>query len=990
MKVLKRILLLVLCFVLVATALTSCGGCKHADENGDGICDKCEKEFESVAKDLKLIDKAGTPLFQFVLASDINSKVKMTVLSLVDELADLDIEIDVVEDKEETKKPCEVLIGNVQSRGTKFYFNEHKLGSKGYIVKIIDEKLVINGGSEAALSEAFKIFTEEILGFEGDEIWDVTMKVDQQIDEAQSDYDITSIKINGNDIADYTIATNVSHTKYYNAAKSLQSVLYERAGYWLDIVSLDKADKSIVIKPADKVYGEDSFKITASGNQLLVECSFDNKLDDTFAQFLTTKIRNGEGDINFEGKVFNKDISFVTYEEYGATDNKEKDNDFEAIYKAHKDANEYGQKVIISGSPTYYIGAPKIGNQHYEISIQTDTNWGNAKFIIDDSKFNVWNDKDQYAYNKHVFVVESSVASVRVASKDLPQDISLTPGMTKINYAPGYDALIKPTYTGHKIYRRSGYWTISLGSSCAEVIKIDKDGNISPETPVMWNYSGISYIDVYYIDQTPLTVEGGIFTTKASKNSVFKADDKGVMQLRDNYFARGLKVTRSNTTVKNTQHYIENEITLKEHSEELLVGNTYMGFFIASNADTVTFLDCILTAHRCFTKPSGWSGSSGTQGTYDFHANYSNNVTLKNCVQSNFWVTVSQDGKITPATKDTHGAVSSMAREQVFKNPLIHSGQGALMHWGIGETDFCKNLEYNSCTLSRYDAHQGLYNGKIIDSEINIIALTGMGEMIIEGSTQYSLDPEPTYNNLIHMREDYGSTWDGEIKIKDHKAYLYTTKFNGSAATSYVFMHSYKNWYMGYKCAYPSITLDNVQYFDAGTFYNTRRTEAFAANSEILLNTGGHIWSEPALHLDTTIKTAPNRQYSDYDGDGLIDNFYQWNNGEGYDFNGDGNITDEDKVYDSTFLSDRTAGATRYDKGITDTDSRENLNPVTPPVHIKVLNNTAGVKYVVTKTDNLGVGSGFFGETKFYYAPDKYYTGTGDEKDSDENTFIFR
>ena len=989
MKSLKRILLLALCFVLVATALTSCGGCKHVDDNGDGVCEKCEKEYESVPKDIPLIDKSGNVLFQFVLAGDLNSKIKMNVLSLVEDLDDIDVEVDVVEDKEETKKPCEVLIGNVESRGPKFFFEEHSLGNKGYVIKIIDEKIVINGGSESALSDALNIFIEEILGFDGDEIWDVTMKANQVVDETQSGYDITSIKINGNDIKGYTIAANPSNTSHYNAAKNLQQTLYSRAGYWLEIVSLDKADKSIVIKSQDKVYGEDSFKITASGTQLIVECAFDNKFNDTFSQFLTANITNGEGDINFEGSVFKKDISFITYEEFEATDNGSKDNDYEAIYKAHVEANKSGQKIIISGSPTYYLGSPKVGSSYVEIPIMTDTDWGNAKFIIDDSKFNVWNDADANAYNKHVFVVKPSKSSVKVLKKDLSSTIKLEPGMTKIDFAPGQDALIRPTYQGHRIYRRRAYWTLSLGSNSSEIIKVDKDGNISEETPVMWSYASIDYIEVFYIDEEPLTIEGGVFTTKASKNSVYKENAEGKMQLRDNYFARGLKVTRSNTTVKGVEHYIENEITLKEHSEDLLVGNTYMGFFIASTADSVTFLDCILTGHRCFTKPKGWEGS-GTQGTYDFHANYSNNVVLKNCHQSNFWVTVDSQGKITPATKDTPGAVSSMAREQVFKNPNI-SADGALMHWGVGETDFCKNLEYNGCTLSRYDAHQGLYNGKIINTEINIIALTGMGEMIIEGSTQYSLDPDDTYNNLIHMRGDYGSTWDGEIKIKDHKAYLYRENYNGQAADSYVFMHSYANWYMGYECAYPSITLDNVQYFDAATYYKSRETEAFPASAEILLNTGDHIKNEPGLHLETTKDTAPLRQYSDYNGDGLIDTFYDFGNGKGKDFNGDTKIDDADKVYDVKFLSDRTLGESSYSYGVKDDGSRENLNPVKPPEHIKVLNNTAGVKYVVTRTDNLGVADGgFFGETKFYYAADEFYTGTGAEKDPNENTFVFK
>ena len=32
---------------------------------------------------------------------------------------------------------------------------------------------------------------------------------------------------------------------------------------------------------------------------------------------------------------------------------------------------------------------------------------------------------------------------------------------------------------------------------------------------------------------------------------------------------------------------------------------------------------------------------------------------------------------------------------------------------------------------------------------------------------------------------------------------------------------------------------------------------------------------------------------------------------------------------------------------------------------------------------------GFFGETKFYYTPDKFYTGTGEAKADDDNVFVF-
>ena len=659
---------------------------------------------------------------------------------------------------------------------------------------------------------------------------------------------------------------------------------------------------------------------------------------------------------------------YVTYEEFGAVGDGVT-NDFAAIKRAHDYANEAGLPVKACDDAHYYISYALADGEYCSIIIKTPTNWGKAKFTIDDSKFSTWNEEDKKSYQKYVFIVEPSRPAVRVEKKDFPRDIKLMPGMTKIDFAPGYDALIKPVSTKHKIYRRRGYRMHSLGSNSSEILKIDKDGNISPETPVMWKYPSIDYIDVFYIDHEPLTVEGGIFTTKASKNSVYKEVD-GVMKLCDNYFMRGLKVMRSNTTVKGVEHYIENEITLKEHSEKLLVGNTYGGFFLASTADTVTFLDCVLTAHRCFTKPRTWAGGNGTQGTYDFQAGYSNNVLLKNCRQSNFWVTVTEDADIIPATKDTPGAVSSMAREQVIKNPLFHDGKGALMHWGVGETDFCKNVEYNGCTLSRFDAHQGLYNGKIINSELNIIALTGMGEMIIENSTQYSLDPSSIYNTLVHMRSDYGSIWDGEIKVKNFKAYHYTGE-------SYVFMHSYQNWYMGYECVYPTITLDNVQYFDADAYYKTRETVPFPKNYGVFLNTGNHIKTEPRIHLETTENTPPYRQYCDYDGDGLVDGFDKFNDGKGHDFNGDGVIDEKDRIYDVELLKNRMPGAPKYDGGIQDEESRENLNPVRPPVHIKVLNNTVGVRYNVVKTSAFGgEDGGFFGNTRFYYNEKDYYLGT--------------
>jgi hypothetical protein len=80
-----------------------------------------------------------------------------------------------------------------------------------------------------------------------------------------------------------------------------------------------------------------------------------------------------------------------------------------------------------------------------------------------------------------------------------------------------------------------------------------------------------------------------------------------------------------------------------------------------------------------------------------------------------------------------------------------------------------------------------------------------------------------------------------------------------------------------------------------------------------------------------------------------------------------------------------------FASGVWASHTKVNLNPIKPPKYIKVFNNTQGIVISLDRTDNLGSadGGGFFGETKFYYAPDKFYTGTGEAKADDDNVFVF-
>ena len=197
-------------------------------------------------------------------------------------------------------------------------------------------------------------------------------------------------------------------------------------------------------------------------------------------------------------------------------------------------------------------------------------------------------------------------------------------------------------------------------------------------------------------------------------------------------------------------------------------------FFCAHYANEVIFENCVLTGRRYYK----------ICGTYDFSANHVNIIRLKNCTQSNFKM------------KDEEGnEVYSMSI-----SPLT----GTRYCWGIGGTNFCKNMEYIGCTLSRFDAHQGLLNGKIIDTRINFIALTGKGKMIIENVDWESVDMGVTNNTFVYLRGDYGSTWEGDIIARDVRV---------SAADPEHFSlmnHSYSNFVYGYICTVPNLDYDGI------------------------------------------------------------------------------------------------------------------------------------------------------------------------------------
>jgi len=285
----------------------------------------------------------------------------------------------------------------------------------------------------------------------------------------------------------------------------------------------------------------------------------------------------------------------VLYSEHGAVGDGVTD-DHAAIVKAHAAANEAGLSVKADAGKTYYIGTSTQTAQ-----IQTDTDWTDAKFIIDDSKVEVGN------RNSNIFSITSKLPSTRITTV-----ATLKKNQVKLDLSLPQDAVIVVTDSQVRRYIRFGP-NQNSGSAQTDMFVVDKDGNVDASTPIIWDFDNISSMMVYPIDSETLTVKGGHFTRIANQANT------------SSYYARGISITRSNVVVDGAHHVI---------TEEPQFHAPYSGFFVISNCTDVTIQNCKLSGHKtAYTTTRGdtpWS-----TGTYDISVTRGNNITFKNCSQYN-------------------------------------------------------------------------------------------------------------------------------------------------------------------------------------------------------------------------------------------------------------------------------------------------------------------------------------------------------------------
>ncbi|NRF38033.1 hypothetical protein [Pedobacter foliorum] len=424
-----------------------------------------------------------------------------------------------------------------------------------------------------------------------------------------------------------------------------------------------------------------------------------------------------------------KAAGFVHYSDFGAKGNGKTD-DMDVIAATHAFANLHGLLVKADSGATYYIGG-----KERTAFIQTDTDFGTAAFIIDDTEVE---NRDA-----SVFTMSSSLKPFKLKTIS-----SLKRNQEKIAVSLPGPCLITVTNSNVKQYIRFGL-NQNNGSSQTDIFLADKNGNVDMNAPIIWDFEQITDLTALPIDENLLKITGGHFTTIANK-----AESKYT------YYNRNIAIRRSHVLIEGLQHHIKGE------GDQ---GAPYGGFISIGDCAYVTVKNTILTGHLTYST-IGAAGKPVTMGTYDLSVNRALNVSFLNCSQTN----------------------------DINDNK----------YWGILGSNFCKNLLYDSCTLSRFDAHQGVANATIRNSTLGHMGINaiGSGLLTIENSTVNG-------RSFVNLRSDYGSTWQGELVIRN----CVFVPAGGKPISASLISGSYSGQHdFGYTCYMPErITIENLRIDDS-------------------------------------------------------------------------------------------------------------------------------------------------------------------------------
>ena len=436
---------------------------------------------------------------------------------------------------------------------------------------------------------------------------------------------------------------------------------------------------------------------------------------------------------------------FVSYEEFGAKGDGVTD-DIEAIKAAHDYANEHKVNVKTNPHATYYIGPRPI-----TVTVKTNVDWNTSKFIIDDTKVEI------AERTANVFRVVSSYAPIEFSVPSIKKN------QMKLDASFPSNCYVRVENSENKQFIRFGL-NQNNGSSQTDCFVVDSTGYIL--NPVIWDFEKVTRAIAYPIDETVLTISGGVFTTIANQ-----------AESKYNYHARNINITRSNVVVEKLTHKVEGEL---DH------GAPYAGFININTCAYVTVRDTFLSGRKIY-RTIGSAGKPVSMGSYD--------LSIGNAVGIRF--------------------------ENVRQNGIMDGSR-----WGLMGSNHCRDLYFDNCLMSRFDAHENVVNLTIKNTTLGhqCFNAIGHGTMVVENVIAYG-------NSFLNLRGDYGSTWDGDVIFRN--CTWYPSARNSSP--SFIGGTNSGGHYFGFPCYMPhNVVIENLRICDSCGPENYMGAQIFNVSEHVM------------------------------------------------------------------------------------------------------------------------------------------------------------
>ncbi|MCR5680807.1 MAG: hypothetical protein K6G29_00025 [Clostridiales bacterium] len=331
------------------------------------------------------------------------------------------------------------------------------------------------------------------------------------------------------------------------------------------------------------------------------------------------------------------------------------------------------------------------------------------------------------------------IFDVPPAGEEIPFALTtLKAGQTKVVNPTGQTLFVSVRNDRHRDFIRFG-GNQDNGSPRHDSFLVNPDGSMP--SPVTFDFDEITACSARTLPDTTLTIRGGTFVTIANRR-----------ESKYDYHGRNIRIRRSKTDVSGITHLVTDEL---DH------GAPYGGFLTISDCAKVEVRDCLLTGHRIYYT-MGTGGVVVPMGSYDINCGGAAEVTFRRVTQT----------------------TDIMDRN----------------YWGLIGTNHCRDLVFEDCVLSRFDAHTGVTNCTIRRCRLGWQCLNaiGCGTFVIE-------DTEAFGYAFVNLRDDYGCTWRGDFVIRDciwHPAGAGRTVFRAHNRGTHDF---------GYPCYLPArVSIDGL------------------------------------------------------------------------------------------------------------------------------------------------------------------------------------